>query len=67
MASGGLSHWGKPGRGKWFTVAANGGHTYIVVAGLRMDTSGTGHSGPSWFSHDVYTRTNGPYSIRHPS
>jgi hypothetical protein len=63
--SGALARWGHKGRGRWITVAANSGHTYIVVAGLRMDTSGTGGRGPRWHSRDVYTRTNGPFHIRH--
>ena len=62
--SGQLRSWGRKGRGRWITVAANGGHTYIVVAGLRMDTSGTGGRGPRWHKRDVYTRTNGPYKLR---
>jgi cell wall-associated NlpC family hydrolase len=66
LTSGDLAKWGQSHRGKWFSVAANGGHTYIVVAGLRMDTSGTGHTGPSWFDSDVYTKTNGPFHWRHP-
>ncbi|MDX6632047.1 MAG: hypothetical protein QOG26_52 [Solirubrobacterales bacterium] len=65
--SGQLRKWGHKGRGQWITVAANGGHTYIVVAGLRMDTSGTGGNGPRWHGSDIYTRTNGPFAIRHYS
>jgi hypothetical protein len=38
-ASGDLMRWGSRGRGRWITVYANRGHTYIVVAGLRFDTS----------------------------
>ncbi|MDX6652299.1 MAG: hypothetical protein QOJ38_1080 [Solirubrobacterales bacterium] len=68
MTSGELaSNWkSESGRGDWITVMANGGHTYIVVAGLRMDTSGTGGNGPRWTTKDIFTKTNGPYSIRHP-
>jgi cell wall-associated NlpC family hydrolase len=47
-ASGGFMRWRKPGRGKWITVYAHGGHAFIVVAGLRFDTSGTGGKGPRW-------------------
>lgn len=63
--SGALAKWGKSGKGKWITVMANGGHTYIVVAGLRMDTSGTGGNGPRWTKRDVFTSRNGPYKVRH--
>ena len=31
--------WGEPGKGKWITVYTNPGHAYIVIAGLRLDTS----------------------------
>lgn len=50
MPSGPLMKWGAPGKGRWITVMANGGHAYMVVAGLRFDTSsmGSGGNGPRW-------------------
>ena len=47
------SQWGAPGRGQWITVFANRSHAYMVVAGLRFDTSAVGEplrrgSGPRW-------------------
>ncbi len=54
MPSGPLaSSWGSYGKGRWITVYANAGHTYMVVAGLRFDTSAVGEklnsgSGPRW-------------------
>ncbi|CAN5484232.1 hypothetical protein BH20ACT15_BH20ACT15_03410 [soil metagenome] len=54
LPSGSLaSSWGSKGKGRWITVYANGGHTYVVVAGLRFDTSAVGEnlrrgSGPRW-------------------
>jgi hypothetical protein len=56
LSSGPLaSSWGSPGAGAWITVYANKSHTYIVVAGLRYDTSAVGESlnqgsGPRWRS-----------------
>jgi hypothetical protein len=56
LSSGPLaSSWGAPGFGSWITVYANRSHTYIVVAGLRYDTSAVGESlnqgsGPRWRS-----------------
>jgi hypothetical protein len=49
------SRWGAPGIGSWITVYANRSHTYVVVAGLRYDTSAVGESlqqgsGPRWRS-----------------
>jgi cell wall-associated NlpC family hydrolase len=46
--SGALAHWGVKGDGKWITVYANRGHAFMVIAGLRFDTSGEGQSGPRW-------------------
>ena len=54
LASGPLAtSWGSIGKGRWITVYANAGHTYVVVAGLRFDTSAVGESlrrgsGPRW-------------------
>jgi hypothetical protein len=54
MPSGPLaSSWGVLGKGRWITVYANAGHAYMVVAGLRFDTSAVGErlnqgSGPRW-------------------
>jgi hypothetical protein len=31
--------WGDEGDGSWITVYSNPGHAYMVVAGLRFDTS----------------------------
>jgi len=39
MASGDLESWGVQGRGRWITVYANAGHTFMVIAGLRLDTA----------------------------
>ena len=56
LASGPLAKsWGSPGVGQWITVYANGGHVYVVIAGLRWDTSAVGEpfnagSGPRWRS-----------------
>jgi hypothetical protein len=54
MPSGPLaSGWGSYGKGRWITVYANAGHAYMVVAGIRFDTSAVGESinagsGPRW-------------------
>jgi hypothetical protein len=31
--------WGETGEGSWITIYTNPGHAYMVVAGLRFDTS----------------------------
>jgi cell wall-associated NlpC family hydrolase len=48
LDSSGLARWGDRGRGSWITVYANRGHAYMIVAGLRFDTSGRGERGPRW-------------------
>ena len=54
MPSGPLaSSWGALGKGRWITVYANASHAYMVVAGMRFDTSAVGEklnqgSGPRW-------------------
>ena len=52
IPSGDFRNWGKRGRGQWMTVYADGGHAFIVIAGLRFDTSQTAGAGPGW-SRDV--------------
>jgi hypothetical protein len=44
----GFMRYGKRGKGQWITIFANGGHAYMVIAGLRFDTSGRGEDGPRW-------------------
>lgn len=44
--------WGDAGEGEWITVYTNPGHAFVVIAGLRLDTSATGdpsgNKGPRW-------------------
>jgi Putative peptidoglycan binding domain len=56
--------WGARGKGQWITVYANSGHAYVVVAGLRFDTSGSGEKGPRWRST---ARSSRGYVARHPN
>lgn len=63
MDSGSLARWGQPGRGKWVSIYANGGHAFMVVAGLRFDTSGQRERGSRWQS--VTRKANG-FTVRHP-
>ena len=48
LDSGRLMSWGKPGPGKWVTIYTNPTHVYMVVAGVRFDTSGTRVTGSRW-------------------
>lgn len=62
--SGALRKFGQKGEGKWITVYAKNGHTFIVVAGLRMDTGYNGsREGPKWTTN---SRPAKGYVARHP-
>ena len=64
MASGGYMNWKNRGKGRWITVYSNPGHMYLVVAGLRFDTSMTPGNGPGWSK--TMRSTPGSFSARHP-
>ena len=58
--------YGKRGRGKWITVYARRGHTFAVIAGLRLDTTDLRYGtdvGPRW--HDDFRDPRG-FATRHP-
>jgi hypothetical protein len=55
--------FGIRGKGRWITVYANGGHAFAYIAGLRLDTSGTGGRGPRW---RLEPRGMGGFVARHP-
>ena len=48
LTSGAFMSYGAPGQGRWITIYANNGHIFMVVAGLRFDTSGQGRAGTRW-------------------
>jgi hypothetical protein len=58
-----FARWGKPGGGQWITVYTSPGHAYVVIAGLRFDTSGPGERGPRW--RPTVRSTRG-YTVRRP-
>jgi hypothetical protein len=63
MPSGSFMKWEEPGRGRWITVYAHGGHAYAVIAGLRLDTSMTSGEGPGW---SKVMRSPKGFVARHP-
>jgi hypothetical protein len=66
LDSSGLARWGQAGAGEWITVYANPDHAYVVIAGLRFDTSSGGSnsgSGPRWRETE---RSPSGYAARHP-
>ncbi|HEU4701879.1 MAG TPA: peptidoglycan-binding protein [Conexibacter sp.] len=62
LDSTGFESYGARGPGRWITVYGNSGHAYMVVAGLRFDTSG---ASPSRWQSDM--RSSAGYVVRHPS
>jgi hypothetical protein len=67
VASGELETWGKPGPGKWITVFANAGHTFIYVAGLRFDTVALAETGSRWSNRPANEPDLKTFAVRHPA
>ncbi|HYN52698.1 MAG TPA: hypothetical protein VES62_17385, partial [Thermoleophilaceae bacterium] len=69
LPSGAMMDWGEEGPGEWITVYAHGGHAYVVIAGLRFDTSMRDadapgpRSGPRW---SKTLRKSSAFVARHP-
>ena len=78
LDSGSFMKWGERGKGDWITVFTNPGHAYVVIAGLRLDTSiGSGtrsarakgvsasafERGPRW---RPFKRSGKGFKKRHP-
>ena len=63
LDSGRLMGWGRPGPGKWVTIYTHPGHVFLVVAGVRFDTSGTRATGSRW---QKTMRSTGGFVARHP-
>jgi cell wall-associated NlpC family hydrolase len=61
--SGQLESWGVPGPGKYITVYANAGHTYMYVDGMLYDTAG--RSGVYASRWQVQPTDNEGYVVRH--
>ena len=55
--------YGERGRGTWITIRANPGHAYMMVAGLRFDTSARRENGSRWTDE---MRSARGYRGRHP-
>jgi cell wall-associated NlpC family hydrolase len=64
LDSTGLAQWGKAGPGAWITVYAHKTHAFMLVAGLRFDTSGRAKGGTRWQAAPRSTRG---FSVRHPA
>jgi cell wall-associated NlpC family hydrolase len=62
--SGELEHWGAPGPGRYITIYANAGHTYMYVDGILFDTAG--RSGVYASRWQVTGVENSGFVARHP-
>jgi len=62
MPSGNFETWGDSGPGQWVTIYARGDHMYMIVAGLRFDTSG---AKPSRWQDS--SRSSKGFVVRHPA
>jgi hypothetical protein len=54
--------YGESGPGEWITIYANQGHVFMLVAGLRFDTSGQGRAGTRW---QQAPRSVSGFAVRH--
>ena len=66
LTSSGFSSFGEAGKGQWITTYGSGGHSYMVVAGLRFDTgyNDSDSDGPDWSTR---MRPASGYTARHPA
>jgi hypothetical protein len=64
LDSTGFMSWGERGKGAWVTNYANSSHSYMVIAGLRFDTSGRADAGSRWHTE---MRSSTGYTVRHPA
>ncbi len=68
-----LENYGQPGPGRWITIYANPAHTWIVIAGIALDTANYGGppnppgTGPRWRGEPLANLHDGlSYITRHP-
>lgn len=63
-----FERWDSKNAGMWVTIFANGGHAYMTVAGLRLDTSSaddpSNQQGPRW---RPLRPANAGFVVRHPT
>ncbi|MEA2135475.1 MAG: hypothetical protein QOC68_3384 [Solirubrobacteraceae bacterium] len=63
LDSTGFESWGEAGKGTWVTIYAKSSHAFMIVAGLRFDTSGRASQGTRW---QADMRSTSGYVVRHP-
>ncbi len=66
LPSSDLLRYGDYGRGRWITIYSRHGHTFAMIAGLRLDTTDLnngGDVGPRWYTSG---RETWGFEARHP-
>jgi len=64
MPSRGFLDYGRRGEGKWISIYVRDGHVFMTIAGLRLDTGGSGNrTGPRWKPEERKARG---HVVRHP-
>jgi cell wall-associated NlpC family hydrolase len=66
LPSNDFRRYGKRGRGRWITIYSRNGHTFAIIAGLRLDTTDMRDGdavGPRWYADGRDTRG---FEARHP-
>jgi cell wall-associated NlpC family hydrolase len=67
LPSNDFRRYGRRGRGRWITIYSRDGHTFAIIAGLRLDTTDMGNGGavgPRWYADGRDTRG---FDARHPA
>jgi cell wall-associated NlpC family hydrolase len=67
LPSSDLRHYGRRGRGRWITIYSRNGHTFAIIAGLRLDTTDMRDGdavGPRWYADG---RDTHGFEARHPA
>ena len=67
LPSNDFCRYGRRGRGRWITIYSRDGHTFAIIAGLRLDTTDMrngGAVGPRWYADG---RDAHGFDARHPA
>jgi cell wall-associated NlpC family hydrolase len=64
LISGDFARWGEKDEGRWVTIYANRDHVYMVVAGMRFDTSAQSRTGSRW---TLEQRSADGFAVTHPA
>ena len=65
MVSGEYMNYGEQGPGKWITIYSNPGHIFMVVGGMRYDTSF--RDGPYGTRWQKAKRSYAGFTVTHPA